>query len=288
MNAKDLFRSPEFYKLLMTKYYYTEKKYDGVRCISWFDGVNLKMIAHDRDKLHMYSRNGRELLNITDRFKEDLKIPNGYVFDGELFLNNFSDTMSIVMSDHPTRTPLYYVFDMVPIKTILQGTICNTPYEDRKQVLLDAISRCSNRIQYVGYKRVNFLKAIQVDEEIDLLINQGYEGAVFKLAKSPYIPKRSKLWLKGKKIFTLDLKVVGVLRSKEHVGQIQAIICNLGKLEQPVGSGLTLKQREDWFKNPSLIVGKIVEIKFVERTKQGYLRQPTFVRVRPDKLVSDM
>ena len=287
MHPKDLFRSEKFYELVLNRPYLYEAKYDGVRCVSWFDGNQLK-IASYHPELEMYSRNGRLLSNISELFKDRLVIPKGYAFDGELFLKDIRTTMSIILSKLPMRTPNYYVFDIIPIETVLHGKVYNVPYEERKANLLKYIPKCDNdKVFFINSKKPKFYKKEDVDQLIDSYINQGYEGVVFKLSESPYIPKRSLYWLKGKKIFTLDLKVIGIIPSKEHPGQIQAIVCKLGNKEQPVGSGLTLKQRIEWFKNPSKIIGKIVEVKFAEYTEKGYLRQPTFVRIRTDKTIPD-
>ncbi len=286
MHPKELFGSPLFYKLLMSQPYAYEKKYDGVRCISWMRKGNLKIIAYDK-KLEMYSRNGRHLENLVDKFINKLDIPEGFVFDGELFLQDFSTTMSIVMSDHPVRQPDYYVFDMVPIDTVLKGKTYNVPYNLRKENLFKALLKCKDNVHYIEYKKSTFTKESEITNLIDSLVSQKFEGCVFKLINSPYIPKRSIDWIKGKKIFTLDLLVLGVINSKEHIGKIQSVVCKLGKLQQPVGSGLTEEQRSEWFKDPKKIIGKIVEVKFAEYTKEGYLRQPSFVRIRIDKNYPD-
>lgn len=287
MHPKDLFRTDKFYNLLLNSPYYFEKKYDGVRCVSWIDG-DLRIVAYDKANLAMYSRNGKELTQLIPFFRKQLKIPKGFALDGELFLRDFSTTMSLVMSEHVSQYPDYYLFDIVPVDTVLKGKVYRIGYEKRKQELKRVVSKCGDKVRFIETEKSNFKNRQQIDNLIDKLIGKGFEGCVFKLSGSPYVPKRSLYWLKGKKVFTLDLKVVNVIASKEHPGQVQAIVCNLGKLNQPVGSGLTLKQRIEWYQHPEEIIGKIVEVKFVEYTKLGYLRQPTFVRIRTDKSVPDI
>jgi DNA ligase-1 len=200
--------------------------------------------------------------------------------------------MSIVMNHDVKITPFYYVFDMVPISTILKGQVYKIPYEKRKDDLKKVMyTKNKSPIEYVNYFKEEFESALQVEELIDSYVKRNYEGVVFKLLDSPYVPTRSAYWIKGKKINTLDLLVVKVIKSKEHLGQIQAIVCRLskkGNIVQPVGSGLTNLQRTEWYKHPEEIIGKIVEVKFHEFTADGKLRQPTFIRIRNDKTVPDL
>ena len=279
-------------KVLLTEEYFWEYKYDGVRTISWFDDQGLKIIAKTGRQpvgyLEMFSRNGRRLEALERFYQDKLHIPKGYVFDGELFDTDIHKTMSIVMSKNPTHPIPYYVFDMIPLDTIIKCKPYKIPYQDRKLKLFSNIMKSDrNIVKYVEFLPAKLHNENDIDRLISNAINQKYEGVVFKRKDSPYIPRRNILWIKGKRIMSLDLLVIDVIPSKEHQGMVQAIVCKLGNLKQPVGSGLTLEQRRRWYSHPDEIIGKIVEVKFAEYTKDGYLRQPTFVRIRYDKKVPD-
>jgi ATP-dependent DNA ligase len=273
-------------KILSTQWAY-EPKVDGVRCVAWRTNTKLRM-----HMLEMYSRNSRRLENLEPLFDKILNIPDGFAFDGELFYNSFNMTMSVIMNEHVKIVPYYYVFDMIPISTILKGQVYKEPYQKRKDDLKKVIyTKNKSPIEYVNYFEEEFESVLQIDQLIDDYVKRKFEGVVFKLPSSPYVPTRSSYWIKGKKINTVDLLVTDVLKSKEHPGQIQAIICRLSKKEniyQPVGSGLTNAQRTEWYRHPEEIVGKIVEVKFHEFTKDGKLRQPTFIRIRTDKTTPDL
>jgi len=287
MHPVELFSKSNLMQRILNNQWAYEPKIDGVRCIAWRSNNKLKM-----HMLEMYSRNSRRLENIEPLFDKILNIPDGFAFDGELFYKTFNMTMSIVMNHDVKITPFYYVFDMVPISTILKGQVYKIPYEKRKDDLKKVMyTKNKSPIEYVNYFKEEFESALQVEELIDSYVKRNYEGVVFKLLDSPYVPTRSAYWIKGKKINTLDLLVVKVIKSKEHLGQIQAIVCRLskkGNIVQPVGSGLTNLQRTEWYKHPEEIIGKIVEVKFHEFTADGKLRQPTFIRIRNDKTVPDL
>jgi ATP-dependent DNA ligase len=287
MHPVELFSKSNLMQRILNNQWAYEPKIDGVRCIAWRTNTKLQMHI-----LEMYSRNSRRLENIEPLFDRILNIPDGFAFDGELFYKTFNMTMSIVMNHDVKITPFYYVFDMVPISTILKGQVYKIPYEKRKDDLKKVMyTKNKSPIEYVNYFKEEFESALQVEELIDSYVKRNYEGVVFKLLDSPYVPTRSAYWIKGKKINTLDLLVVKVIKSKEHLGQIQAIVCRLskkGNIVQPVGSGLTNLQRTEWYKHPEEIIGKIVEVKFHEFTADGKLRQPTFIRIRNDKTVPDL
>jgi len=47
------------------------------------------------------------------------------------------------------------------------------------------------------------------------------------------------------------------------------------------------KQRNEWWRNPSLIIGKIVKVDAMTFTSTGLLREPRFKEVREDKTEAD-
>jgi len=287
MHPVELFSKANLIHRILDGQWAYEPKIDGVRCIAWRSNSKLRM-----HMLEMYSRNSRRLENLEPLFDRILNIPDGFAFDGELFYQSFNMTMSVIMNQNVKIVPFYHIFDMVPVSTILKGQVYKTPYERRKDDLKKVIyTKNKSPIEFVNYFKEEFESPLQIDELIDNYVKRKFEGVVFKLPTSPYVPTRSAYWIKGKKINTLDLLVVKVIKSKEHPGQIQAIVCRLSKKEnivQPVGSGLSNLQRREWYLHPEEIVGKIVEVKFHEFTADGKLRQPTFIRIRNDKTVPDL
>ena len=103
---------------------------------------------------------------------------------------------------------------------------------------------------------------------------------------SRYEWKRSKNLIKLKPFYTIDLRVTGYGEHKngDMLGQLS--VDYYGETVW-VGSGYTKEERKDfWLKREDLI-GKIIEVQFMEETqnKDGKksLRFPVFKRLRLDK-----
>ena len=117
-------------------------------------------------------------------------------------------------------------------------------------------------------------------------LNDGYEGVMVKDAKSVYFTGRKADWQKLKPSHTIDLTVTGVNYGSAEstiAGQVAALVCKGAGFEVTVGSGLSDSQRRTWSESPDLIVGKTIEVKFMERSSQGSLRHPRLIQVRGDK-----
>jgi len=140
----------------------------------------------------------------------------------------------------------------------------------------------------------------------------GLEGVVAKRSQSTYQSgRRSRDWLKLKALRSADLVIVGFTRGKGQRAPLGALLLawrdgdgfayagNVGSgfdaaivtgltdrlraltCQQPACSGipLTVARRSTWTE-PRLLA----EVRFVEATSKGLLRQPVFVRVRDDKV----
>ena len=122
-------------------------------------------------------------------------------------------------------------------------------------------------------------------------IKDGYEGVMIKDRFGVYECKRSTQWLKWKPVITVDLTVIGVEEGTgRNVGKLGAFICEGDdqgkKIHVNVGSGLTDKNREEFWENRDNLIGQVVEIKAdaitqTQDTNDIYsLRFPRFERFR--------
>ena len=152
-----------------------------------------------------------------------------------------------------------------------------------------------------------------VDEEGDALYREAMrldlEGIVAKKASAPYKAGRSPLWLKLRSRLTDDFVVVGFTAPKGKRGGFGAL--QLGEFVEGTltyagraGSGFTEKQlgevkrqleaqkrsdppcvgpiqgdKETTWVEPTMVA----EVEYTERTDEGLLRQPVFLRFRDDK-----
>jgi len=129
---------------------------------------------------------------------------------------------------------------------------------------------------------------------------QGLEGAIVKQPDMPYKNRKNKGWLKLKPKETVDVRVVDVVEGQGEIkGKAGAFVVDFEGVRVNVGSGLTnITGEEDeltdlserpysdrlriW-KNRDEYIGNIIEISYMEKTKDGSLRHPAFERPRFDK-----
>lgn len=112
------------------------------------------------------------------------------------------------------------------------------------------------------------------------------EGIMINL-DTPYECKRTKNLIKVKKFYTYDLRVTGVEEGTgRNSGKLGAVIVNFKGNDVRVGSGFNDDQRVNYWQHPELIIGRVIEVKYKEVTKnkQGTesLQFPVFIRVREE------
>ena len=121
--------------------------------------------------------------------------------------------------------------------------------------------------------------------------NQNWEGLMLRL-DTGYKGKRSNDILKVKNFYTEEYHVkgyeTGTMRTISEETGLEVVIETLTSVtiehkgcDVGVGSGFSMAERKDFFKNPKKIVGKMISVRYFEETqdKNGKysLRFPTFV-----------
>ena len=124
----------------------------------------------------------------------------------------------------------------------------------------------------------------------DDIWRNGGEGVILKRCDGYYSPgKRNYDLMKIKEELTLDLLVVGIL---EGAGKYESTVGKLVVKDRAGNvhnvSGMTDLQRDTWWQQPGDIIGKIVEIKAMQKLPDGSLREPRFKHIRFDKVASDI
>jgi DNA ligase-1 len=160
-------------------------------------------------------------------------------------------------------------------------------YITRYTCLLDLITPNLNYVKLIHtYGTTNDEDLIMQYFEHETKVCGG-EGLMLK-ANTQYTNKRNKNMLKLKRHDTVDLVVtrleVGSGRNKDRLG---AAICEYKGNEVAVGGGFSDNERSEFWKNPNAIVGKTIEVSFMQETKnqngEFSLRHPQFERIREDK-----
>jgi DNA ligase D-like protein (predicted ligase)/DNA ligase D-like protein (predicted polymerase)/DNA ligase D-like protein (predicted 3'-phosphoesterase) len=289
--------------------YVYEVKWDGIRA----------MISLDEGEIRIH---GRNRMDLTKQFPE-LLIPEqafraaSGLFDGEIVCleadgkPNFRDVIHRMQQkteggierakvNHPA---VCYVFDCL----YLDGRpIANEPLTRRREWLQDVIKKGSAyRVSEAVEDGAAFFDAVK---------QMGLEGIMGKQRRSAYLPgKRSESWLKIKIRKTLECAIVGYTRGQgdrqtsfgalhlaqatgnelKYLGKVgsgfdedslKAVSAELGKLKtikRPIKEKPLDEARSVWVE-PRLLC----EVEFATLTPDGMLREPVFLRLRPDLSLS--
>lgn len=276
-----------------------EIKWDGYRAIAEIqDGA-----------VQLYSRNGNSFLQAYPVIADALrKLKINAVLDGEIVLLNekgFPDFQKLQDYDSNQHLPIcYYAFDVLEIngETQYHLTLIERKNKLRKIIGKGKLVRYSDHVEEEG--KDFFFEAVQKD----------LEGVMAKNKNSLYYPgKRTSEWLKVKNHKAEDVLIAGYTApsgSRNYFGSLVLAMKN-GKEFTYIGnagSGFDEKKLASIHKmlqplkkdvSPFKEVVKIpkvtwveptfvCEVKFTERTKDGKLRHPVFLRLRDDKSSKDI
>ncbi len=266
-----------------------EPKFDGLRCIAVRNGREVSL----------FSRNE---LSFTARFPTVVNaikaLPAGnIVIDGELvgMIDRRPDFGALQEGKADVE---YWVFDM---PWLLGQDLRHLPIEERKGLLAKAAPEGG------ALRLVPTLQG-DPDELFATACQRGDEGLVAKRAGSPYRDGRSPDWRKLKCECRQDLVIGGFTAphgSRDSFGALLlgywdgADFAYAGK----VGTGFSRATLHDLYKRlsgletPSSPFGAgavergarwvaptlVAEVAFSNWTRDGRLRQPSFIRLRPDK-----
>ena len=254
-------------------------------------------------KGHLYSRQGKEFTgcqHIIDDIQTLYPIDKycQYVFDGELVLKSdgtlndserFQKGTGIANSNLTSKEELKLVIFDVLSQHEFENGISQYNYSVRKRFLKNLESRIDDydlsnisivEFVYEGYNHNEIERALTYAEEND------WEGVMVNL-DTPYVGKRTKNLIKVKKFYTYDLKVIGVEpgtgRNANRVGKF---VVSFKGNKVGVGSGLSDEQRDYYWKHPEEIIGRVIEVKYKEVTKNKdgteSLQFPTLVSIREE------
>jgi len=288
---------PEFSVALADKYepklvdwedgWYVSRKIDGARCIG---------IVDSSGDTTFYSRTGKifDTLDVVRDGIKSLGISN-VVLDGELCLvdeNGNEDFQGVMKElrkkDHTIPNPSFKIFDMITIDEFYSKTgEKNRPYSIRYANLCVVMK--SNECPCLTVLEQELIHNNEHFQEwVKEAADNGWEGVMLR-ADEPYKGKRSKDLLKVKKFFDDEYEVIDiemgpfryVLDGKEHEEIMLSCVTIKHKgYDVRVGSGFTIDQRQDFYKNPNKIRGKQILVQYFEETKNQdgglSLRFPTF------------
>lgn len=241
-----------------------------------------------------FARSGKEIEGLKELEKQFDRFPKGMVYDGELLADNvdnleskdlFNLTQTIVRKKGEKSGVSMIVFDMLPIEEFENGKskkVYSERLEDLKTIISSTPYSTNIKLVPILYTGNN---PSEIDYYLDKVMATGEEGLMINLSDGYYETKRSKSLLKVKEFTTLDLRCVGI---KEDIrgNKCGSITVDYKGYNVDV-AGLKEKDKIEFWNNPDLVVGKLIEVKYKDESTNASgglsLRHPNFIRIRNDK-----
>lgn len=266
--------------------WYASRKMDGVRCIAVVDA---------KGEVSFFSREGKpfDTFGVLAVAIEKLGVKN-VVFDGECCIvdkNGKEDfkavTKEMRKKDHVIANPKYLMFDMLTTEEFFSGS------STRK--LSERLAKLQSTVEYGLHLEVLHQEVVtetSFDTLQEKVKSEGWEGLILR-KNVGYKAKRSNDLLKVKSFHDAEYKVLSI-----ETGPFRMIIDGLEGTETTmtavniehkgnrvsVGSGWTIAERREYFKDPKKIIGKTITVKYFEETSNSSgsisLRFPIFVGIR--------
>jgi len=261
-----------------------QPKLDGHRCTSQYD-VKEK-VGWDEMLVSLWSRTRKPITSLPHINEALANCGIADRFDGELYHHdyreNFEDLTSFIRQEVPKEgheVVQYHVYDMA---------LPNLTNYDR-YLLLENL-----RPQFEGTAvKIVETKIVNSEEELyeylEDCLARGYEGAMVRNFDGEYKYKRSYDLQKLKKFDDDEFRIIDVkVGTKGSMAGKAVFICEKYRDEQPIPDGKTfdcklkgnMDKLTDYANDPSLVIGKILTVKFQGYTKYGIPRFPVGERFR--------
>lgn len=254
------------------------------------DGINLTVINDDTVK--MYTRNGKEVSNLTQLEKEYKTLPKG-VYCGEVLYSGriedrnelYRSTVSEIHTDKEDKQVIHNLFDYATLDDWNKKKTTTT-YLESFRFLNSIITDQTPHITVVKEVFRGTCDLEKLDEMLSEAKNKDWEGLMLRYTDSQYEWKRSKSLIKLKPMYNIDLRITGYGEHKNGNKLGQFAVKYFGETVF-VGSGYSDEERIEFWQKREEMIGKIIEIQYMEETqnKDGKksLRFPVFKRLRLDK-----
>lgn len=167
------------------------------------------------------------------------------------------------------------------------------PYKLRTMMVLAIVGNVNSK----HLKRVEQKWCETTQDLIDHFVEcrqKGLEGTVVKQPDMPWKDHKTKMGLKLKNQFDCEYIITGVQEHSKKKNQVGALLVesSCGKVKFKVGSGLTDKQRKDFWLTQGDLIGKIVTVRgndlVSSESKDTFsVFLPRLIEIRVDKTKAD-
>jgi bifunctional non-homologous end joining protein LigD len=276
------------------------------------DGYRLFAEKHD-GRMTLYSRAGHDFTQTFPDVAEFVAaLPfERFVIDGEVIINDARGIPSFALLQKRGRITRRIEAERaaleLPATLYAFDLLAFGEWDLRALTLLARKETLQSLLPTVGPLRYSEHVAEQGEAMFVEAERMGLEGIVAKRAASAYVSKRSQDWVKVNAAKSDDFVVVGHLPAKNGAAGFSALLLaqyRNGELTYAGRVGGGFGQREFKAIEPRLAglaaaappaaapeekaalwhaPALVVQVKFKQRTADGALRQPTFLRLRDDK-----
>lgn len=263
-------------------YLFAQVKEDGFRFHAFIDNA---------DKVRIVTREGIEIKAL-EVCKEQLRgllveLPDGFCVDGEATIPGipFEEASGHLRRFEEVQLPVvFYVWDVFPVYALLGERPWSEPYAERLNRLVWAWQSGDSSavdVQCIECETVQNLA--EAEQFFEAARAKGKEGLVLKVPDLPVINgKRTGQW-KMKPSDNCDGIVRGLVWGTPGLGNAGKVIGFTVELESGVlcdVTGITRDQMETFTTWGTALLGRYVEIAYMEMTAAGSLRHPSFVQFR--------
>lgn len=303
MNAKAA--KDKFEELMYDDNYSAQEKIDGVRALIHIsqEGVKITTRGASVDSPDVP-------LDITHRIPclegwEPAEELQNCIFDSEITIKGLDSSQIAGIVSYKSQVPIpeglkFNVFDIINVNNTAIF-ILNQNARDKTLRNKESFFPSFMKTLPIAYGTV------EKQRMFSDVISRGGEGIMLKNLKATYAPGKrpSNTWYKVKKIDSTDAKIVGsepperfykdpktakIDFSREtkpwELGWFGAIVYELEDGTRGTVSGFTDTEKEEmsdgYHRVKRELIGKYIELKFMEKTKKGRLRHPRFIRIREE------
>jgi DNA ligase-1 len=273
-NLPMLAKSFDKYKHKVNYPCFVQPKLNGVRCLAKRVGDSIEFTSRKGKYYHTLKHLEKELLQVMEETE---------ILDGEIYIHGevFQDIISAVKNvKNKERAQLdcnkleFWVYDYAD---------SNLDYRDRLHILKDKLINTDVKLKFVKFVITN--KAENKQQVLDahkLFVSYGYEGVIIRNREGGYeFNCRSNNLQKYKEFLDEEFEIIGV---KSGVGRYEKcgtfIVKTKDGKEFDVNPKGTIKKKQEYLKNKNKYIGKLLTVKFQEKSKDGIPIFPVGLAIR--------